>query len=94
MAACVEEMDYEILLSRRPINECSKFIQKRCREVYFVDPGFKILGLHLIGVPPIPIGIEDEHVVIIYVKPCHGAFVLKLPGDGEIERIRSELKRS
>jgi len=94
MASCVEEMDYEILLARRPLDECSKLIRKRCREVYFVDPGFKIFGLYLIGVPPIPIGIEYEHLFIIYVKPCHGAFVLKLPGDGEVARIRAELKKS
>ncbi|HHI30644.1 hypothetical protein B6V01_005175 [Methanosarcinales archaeon ex4572_44] len=94
MAACVEEMDYEILLARRPLDECSKLIRKRCREIYFANPGFRVFELHLIGVPPIPIGIENEHLIIIYVKPCHGAFVLKLPGDGEVDRIRAELKKS
>lgn len=93
MASCVEEMDYEILLANSSFDECSKLIRKRCREIYFTNPGYKVFNLYLIGVPPIPIGIEDDHILIVYIKPCHGAFVLKIPaGEEEIERIRRELK--
>ena len=93
MASCVEELDYEILLARTTFANCSKLIQKRCREIYFVAPGYKIFNIYLIGIPPLPIGIEDDHVLIAYIKPCHGAFVLRIPGGGEIERIRKELKK-
>jgi hypothetical protein len=87
-------MDYEILLANTSFAEGSKLIQKRCREVYFTNPGYKVFNLYLIGVPPIPIGIEEGHILIIYIKPCHGAFVLKVPaGTEEIERIRKELKK-
>ncbi|CAD6492755.1 MAG: hypothetical protein AEth_00479 [Candidatus Argoarchaeum ethanivorans] len=93
MAPCVEELDYEILLSRTTFAECSKLIQKRCREIYFVAPGYKIFNIYLIGIPPLPIGIEGDHILIAYIKPCHGAFTLRIPGGGEIERIRKELKK-
>ncbi len=52
------------------------------------DSGAKIFDNYLIGVPPIPIAIEGEDVILPYVKPCHGSFVLRIPGKEEVERVR------
>jgi len=81
-------MDYEILLSHISFKEGREFIRRNFREVYEVEPGYKLFDVYLIGVPPILVGIEDDHVIFPYVKPCHGAFVLKIKGGEEIEKLR------
>ena len=55
-----------------------------------VEPRYKLFDVYLIGVPPILVGVEDDHVIFPYVKPCCGTFVLKMERGEEIERLRSE----
>lgn len=45
--------------------------------------------IYLIGVPPILVGVEDDHVIFPYLKPCRWTFVLKMKGGEEIVRLRS-----
>jgi hypothetical protein len=85
---CIDEMNYEILLPSSSFKECAEYIKKNFKEIYYVEPGFKIFDNYLIGVPPIPIAIEGEDVILPYVKPCHGSFVLRIPGKGEAEMVR------
>ncbi len=81
-------MNYEILLPNSSFKECAEYIKKNFKEIYYVDAGFKIFDGYLIGVPPIPIAVEGEDVILPYVKPCHGSFVLRIPGKEEVERMR------
>lgn len=32
--------------------------------------------------PPIPLAVDGGDVILPYVKPCHGCFVLRIPGGG------------
>lgn len=86
---CIEEMSYEILLGNTSFKECADFIKENYREIYYVPPGYKIFDVYLIGVPPIPLGVDDDFVILPYIKPCHGSFVLKVPGAEEIKNLRS-----
>ncbi len=85
---CIELMKPEILLSDTSFKEGREFIRRNFREVYEVEPGYKLFDVYLIGVSPIPIAIEDESVIFPYVKPCRGTFVLKMEGKEEIELLR------
>ncbi|MBP2145762.1 hypothetical protein J2129_001216 [Methanofollis sp. W23] len=86
---CVEALNYEILLRYCSFKEYRAFIKEHYREKYEVQPGYKIFDLTLIGVPPIPIGVEGDSVIFPYTKPCHGTFVLKVEGKEEIKKLRS-----
>lgn len=96
MAFCLDTYlqqsdDYEILASQAGFKDCAMIIRFKAPEVVKVKPGEEILGVRVIGVPPIPIGInEDKGTVLIpYTKPCHGTSVVELPiTPEEIEKIR------
>lgn len=81
-------MNYEILLPNSGFKECAEFIKNNFKEIYYVEAGFKIFDNYLIGVPPIPIAVDGEDIIMPYVKPCHGSFVLRIPGGEEVERMR------
>ena len=85
---CIELMDYEILLSDISFKEGREYIKSNFKEVYEVEPGYKLFNIYLIGVPPILVGAEDTHVIFTYMKPCRGTFVLKIEGEKEIELLR------
>ncbi len=69
-------------------------MEKRCREVYYVDPGYAIFDTHIIGVPPIAVGVEeDAFIVLPYTKPCYGTFLIRVPGGEEIGRLRRKGRR-
>ena len=85
---CIDEMNYEILLPNSSFKECADFIRKNFKEIYDVPAGFKIFDGYLVGVAPIPIAIDGEFIILPYVKPCHGCFVLKIPAGEEVERMR------
>ena len=85
---CIELMGYEILLSNISFKEGREFIKSNFKDIYEVEPGYKLFDVYLIGVPPILIGVEDESVIFPYVKPCRGTFVLKMKGEKEIELLR------
>mgnify|MGYP001083487451 CR=1 FL=1 len=85
---CIELMDYEILLSRISFKEGREFIMDNFKEVYEVEPGYKLFDVYLIGVSPIFVAAEDDYVIFTYVKPCRGTFVLKMEGEKEVELLR------
>ncbi|KUK01410.1 MAG: DUF1894 domain-containing protein [Methanobacteriales archaeon] len=95
MSFCLETYlqqseDYKIHISRAGFRECAKLIKEKAAQVLYVKAGEKILGARLIGIPPIPVGINKEKktVMIPYTKPCYGTAVVEIPVKGEeIEKI-------
>lgn len=85
-------MKPEIILSQASFKEAREYIKKNVREFYEVEPGYKIHDVHIIGVPPLYVGIEGEDLIFPYTKPCHGTFVVKVPGGEEIARLRARKK--
>ncbi|KCZ70362.1 hypothetical protein ANME2D_03277 [Candidatus Methanoperedens nitroreducens] len=86
---CIDEMDYKILLPSSSIKECADFIKKNFKEIYYVNQGYRIFNTYLIGISPIPVAVDDDYVIMPYVKPCHGSFVLKIKGKEEVKRLRA-----
>ena len=86
---CLEAMKPEIILSQASFKEAREYIKKNVREFYEVEPGYKIHDVHIIGVPPLYVGIEGENLIFPYTKPCHGTFVVKVPGSEDIARLRA-----
>ncbi|MGL4670550.1 MAG: DUF1894 domain-containing protein [Methanobacteriaceae archaeon] len=83
--------DYEILLKNAGFKDCAKIIEKNAEEVIHVNPGEKILGARIIGIPPIPIGINKNKgtIILSYTKPCHGTAAIELPvSNNEINEIK------
>lgn len=83
--------DYEIHASKAGFKDCAMIIRFKSQEIVNVKPGESILGVRVIGIPPIPIGINNEKgtVLIPYTKPCHGTAVVELPISKEdIKEIR------
>ncbi|GAB4317346.1 MAG: DUF1894 domain-containing protein [Methanobacteriaceae archaeon] len=86
-----ESDDYQIHMSRSGFKDCAQFIEENSKEVIHVKAGAKIVGARIIGIPPIPIGINTEksQIMIPYTKPCYGTAVVEVPVDlGEIKKIR------
>ena len=96
MSFCLETYlqqsdDYEVLLSRAGFKDCAKIIKERATEVLYINPGDKVLGARIIGIPPIPVGVNNDKgtIIISYTKPCHGTAAIELPVDEEeVENIR------
>lgn len=89
---CIDEMNYEILLSKTGFKECAQYIDEHFKEVHHIPAGYRIFDSYLIGVPPIPIAVENDDVIIIYIKPCHGSFVLRINSKEEVEKLRARKK--
>lgn len=89
---CIEELNYEILLGNSTYAECADYIISNFKEIHYVSPGYRLFDLHLIGIPPIPLGSDGENIIIPYLKPCKGCFVLKLRGKYELPALRNAKK--
>ena len=97
MSFCLEQHlqqseDYKILIKNTGFKEAKKVIEKHSPKKGYVAAGEKILGARIIGIPPIPIGINESEskVTLPYTKPCHGTAVVELPLEkDEIEKIKS-----
>ncbi|NLA38864.1 MAG: DUF1894 domain-containing protein [Methanomicrobiales archaeon] len=89
---CIDALKPEIMLSRTTFKEAREYIRKNVRDYHEVEPGYRIFDVHIIGVPPLYVGVDDEHVIFPYTKPCHGTFVVKIPGGDEIARLRAGKK--
>ena len=97
MSFCLEQHlqqseDYKILIKNTGFKEAKKVIEKNSPKRVYVKAGEKILGARIIGIPPIPIGINESEskVTLPYTKPCHGTAVVELPLEkDEIEKIKS-----
>ncbi len=84
--------DYEILISKAGFKEAKVVIEKHAPKILYVKPGAKVLGARIIGVPPIPIGIDETRskITLPYTKPCHGTSVVELPVEKEeIDKVKS-----
>jgi hypothetical protein len=96
MSFCLETYlqqsdDYEILASQAGFKDCARIIRFKAPEIIHVKAGEEILGSRVIGITPIPIGIDSKKgtVLIPYTRPCHGSAVVELPiNEEEIEKIR------
>lgn len=87
-----ESADYEILISQAGFKDCKKIIKEHSPKVIQVKAGEKILGVRIIGIPPIPIGIDEEKgtITLPYTKPCYGTSVVELPVEKEeIRKIKA-----
>jgi hypothetical protein len=82
-------MNYEILLRNGSFKECREYVRKQFTESIDVQPGFKIFDVHIIGVPPIAVGLEGDFVIFPYTKPCHGTFLLRVNDPDEAKRLRA-----
>jgi len=90
---CVESMNYEILLRDATFKESRDFIKEHYPEYIDVEPGFKVFDVHVIGLPPIAIGLESDFVIFPYTKPCHGTFLLRVEDTEEAARLRALKKK-
>jgi len=86
---CVESMNYEIVLRDATFKESREFIKNQFREYREVQPGFKVFDVHVIGLPPVAIGLDGDFVIFPYTKPCHGTFLLRVEDRKEAERLRA-----
>ena len=86
---CIESLPYEIVLRGSSFKESRDYIYEHFKERRDVPPGFKIFDTHIIGVPPIAIGLDGDYVVFPFTKPCHGTFLLRVQDAEEAARIRA-----
>ncbi|HMK53536.1 MAG TPA: DUF1894 domain-containing protein [Methanobacteriaceae archaeon] len=87
-----ESEDYVIHLNRAGFKDCAKFIEKEAKSVVYIPAGAKIVGARIIGVPPVPIGIDEERgtIMLPYTKPCYGTAVVEIPvPKEEIDQVKS-----
>lgn len=97
MSFCLETYlqqndDYRILIKNSGVKQCYKLIEENSKEIIHVNPGDKILGARLIGLPPIPVGINEAEgtILITYTKPCHGTAAIEIPiSPEEIADVRA-----
>jgi hypothetical protein len=90
---CIEAMKYEIIKRHVSFREAAEYVRKHLPEAYEVPPGYPMFDIHIIGVPPILIGVEGTTLVFPYTKPCHGTFLLRLESAEEAEHLRKAGKR-
>ena len=82
-------MNYDILMRDASFKECREYIRANFQEYYEVEPGFVLFEKHMIGVPPITIGLSGDVVIFPYTKPCYGTFLLRLECKEEADRLRA-----
>jgi len=81
-------LNYDILLSRVTFKECSRFISSNYDEYYKVQPGYHMMNVFIIGVPPIYMAVDGDNIIFPYTKPCHGTFLLTISSPEEVEKIK------
>jgi hypothetical protein len=90
---CVDELPYEVVLSKASFAECRAYVERHCPRHCHVEPGFKLFEKAIIGVPPIAIGLDGDVVFFPYTKPCYGTFLLRIEDAAEAARLRPRLKK-
>jgi hypothetical protein len=85
---CIESLSYDVIMRGGSFKECRDYVRKQFREFLDVQPGFKIFDTHIIGVPPISIGLDGDFVIFPFTKPCHGTFLLRVEDKAEADRLR------
>jgi hypothetical protein len=94
--ACLNDYDYDILLSHQTYKASEEFILSNYWETYYVEPGYTVLGLRILGDEYVPIAVEDNtnNLIIPYTKPCMGTFVVRIKNvPEEVERIRKSYEK-
>ena len=86
---CVESMNYEILMRDASFRECRDYIKQHFKEFIDVQPGFKIFDVHLIGVPPIAIGLDADFIVFPVYKTLPWHVSLRVEDTAEAARLRT-----
>jgi len=86
-------MKKEILLSGATFRECREYVEKHYTEIYYVEPGYRIYDKHIIGVPPIAVGIEQDFIVFPFTKPCYGTFLLRIEDPVEVARLKTQRRK-
>lgn len=86
---CIESLPYEVVLRGSSFRESRDYILKNFKEYRTVQPGARIFDTHIIGIPPITIGLDGDYIIFPFTKPCHGTFLLRVQDAKEAERIRS-----
>jgi len=89
---CIEQIKYEMLLSKVTFKQCCAFIRSYYDETYIIPPGYRMFDVFIIGVPPVYVGVNGENIVFPYTKPCHGSFVLKTISQDEVDKVRKNGK--
>lgn len=95
--ACLNDYDYDILLSHQTYKVSEQFILSKYWETYYVEPGYTVLGLRILGDEYVPIAIEDntDNLIIPYTKPCMGTFVVRIKHvPEEVARIRKNFEKA
>jgi hypothetical protein len=93
--ACIENLPYEMVLPLgASFAECKAYVEAHSKEVWYVDPGFKLFDSYLIGLPPIAIGLEGDKLVFPYTKPCHGTYLLSISDAAEADRVRKVARKT
>ncbi len=87
--ACIEDMNKEILIRGASFAEAREYVEAHCKEIYYLNPGFKLLEKAVIGIPPIAIGTDGDFLILPYTKPCYGTFLLRVECPDEIVRLRA-----
>ena len=91
---CLESMKHEIIMRDTTFKECREYAEKNFKEVWYVDPGYKLFDEYIIGLPPIALGIEDgKKIIFPYTKPCHGTYLLRIEDPDEVERVRKTARK-
>lgn len=86
---CMDNIKHEVLLEGATFKEAREFIKKNFDEVYYVQPGYRVLqDCYLVGVPPIALAVEDSDLIFPIVKPHYGTFVVKAHNEQEISKLR------
>ena len=87
--SCIEQIQYEILLQGASFREGAEYIKKHFPEWFEVEPGYRLFDAHLIGVPPVLLGVDGDDVIFPYTKPCRGTFLLRANGPDEVAKLRA-----
>jgi hypothetical protein len=90
---CLESLNYEVILRDATFSEVREYVRSHFAERYQVNPGYRLFEKHLIGVPPLLVGLDGDDVILPYTKPCYGTFLVRVPGCDEAARVRVEGKR-
>lgn len=90
---CIEDLNYELIMESSSYHECADYITSNFKEIHYVPPGYRLFDINLIGIPPIPVGVDGEDIVFPYLKPCSGSFLLKIHGKNELHALRTDEKK-
>lgn len=95
---CLNDYEYTVLLQHITYGQAEAFIREKYWETYYFEPGFRVLGLRLLGETAVPVAVEDgrdDTLVFPYTKPCMGTFVLRFADiPDEVRRVRSSYSKS